>query len=136
MRVLLDTNVLISAILFGGVPNDCLRRALAGEFELVTSTELLDELERILRERFDVPAEAVAFARGDLELAAVVVAPTRVEAVSRDPTDDRVLAAAKEGRADHIVTGDQDLLALGRYGGISIVTPRGFVRLLLEREAP
>lgn len=133
MRVLLDTNVLVSAILFGGVPQDCLRRGLAGEFELVTSIALLDELERILRYRFGLPAEAVAFARGDLELAAEVVAPSTVDAVSRDPADDIVLAVAREGRVDRVVTGDQDLLAVARYEGTEIVTPRAFVRLLVSR---
>jgi putative PIN family toxin of toxin-antitoxin system len=131
--VLLDTNVLVSAILFGGLPNECLRRGLAGEFELVTSAGLLDELERILRERFGLPAEAVAFVRGDLELAAEVIAPTHIEAVSRDPADDLVLAVAKEGRVDRIVTGDQDLLALGQHAQAGIVTPRSFVALLPER---
>jgi putative PIN family toxin of toxin-antitoxin system len=135
VRVVLDTNVLVSAILFGGVPNECLRRGLAGEFDLVSGAGLLDELERILRERFDLPPEAVAFARGDLELAAELIDPSRIEPVSRDTTDDLVLAVAKEGRADHIVTGDQDLLALGRYEGTSILTPRQFVRLLGSRSA-
>lgn len=130
MRVLLDTNVIVSAILFGGVPRDCLRRGLAGEFELVTGAALLDELERVLRERFHLPAEAVAFVRGDLELAAEVVAPVRVERTSRDVTDDVVLAVAKGGRVDHIVTGDEDLLVLGRAGGALILTPRAFIDLL------
>lgn len=126
MRVLLDTNVVISAILFGGIPNDALRRGLAGEFELVTGRPLLDELERTLRERFDFPPEAASFARGDLELAAELVAPARVDPVSRDPGDDIVLAIAREGRVDYIVTGDRDLLSLGRYEGAAIVTPRQF----------
>lgn len=128
MRVLLDTNVLISAILFGGIPNEAFRRGLAGEFELVTGRALLDELERTLRERFDLPAEAASFVRGDLELAAEVVAPSRVDPVSRDPDDDIVLAIAREGRVDYIVTGDRDLLSLGRYEGIAIVTPKEFAR--------
>ena len=127
MRVLLDTNVVVSAVLFGGVPQQCLRRGLAGDFELVTATGLLDELEHVLLDRFGLPREAVAFIRGDLELAAEVVAPTRVEAVSRDAGDDLVLAAAREGRADYVVTGDRDLLDLGRYGSVAILTPRAFL---------
>lgn len=130
MRVLLDTNVLVSAILFGGVPNECLRRGLTGEYELVTGIALLEELGRILRERFGLSAEAVAFARSDLELAAEVVSPSRIEAISRDPTDDIVLAIAKEGRVSHVVTGDRDLLDVGRYAGATILTPREFIDLL------
>ena len=99
----------------------------------MTSVALLDELERVLRYRFGLPAEAVAFARGDLELAADVVAPSTVDAVSRDPADDIVLAVAREGRVDRVVTGDQDLLAIARYEGTEIVAPREFIRLLSLR---
>lgn len=127
MRVLLDTNVIISGILFGGIPNDVLRRGLAGEFELVTGRALLDELERILRERFGFGPEAASFVRGDLELAAELVVPPKIERVSRDPADDVVLAIAKAGRVDQIVTGDRDLLSLARYGSAEIVTPRQFL---------
>lgn len=130
MRVLLDTNVFVSAVLFGGAPHECLRRGLAGEFELVTGLALLDELERTLRDRFGLSSEAVSFARGDLELAAEMVAPRRIDPVCRDPGDDVVLAVAKEGRADHLVTGDRDLLEMGRYAGTAIVTPRDFLRML------
>ena len=127
MRVLLDTNVVVSAVLFGGVPKQCLRRGLAGDFELVTATGLLDELEHVLLDRFGLPREAAAFIRGDLALAAEVVAPARVEAISCDAGDDLVLAAAREGRADYVVTGDRDLLDLGRYGSVAILPPRAFL---------
>jgi putative PIN family toxin of toxin-antitoxin system len=127
VRVLLDTNVIISAILFGGIPNDVLRRGLAGEFELVTGRALLDELERILRERFEFPPEAASFVRGDLELAAEIAAPQEIERVSRDAADDVVLAVAKAGRVDRIVTGDRDLLSLARHGSAEIISPRQFV---------
>lgn len=132
MRVLLDTNVLISAILFGGIPNEILRRGLSGEFDLVTGRGLLDELDRILRVRFGLPVEAASFARADLELAAELVVPSRVDPVSRDPGDDIVLAIAREGRVDYVVTGDSDLLSLGRYKSVEIVTPRNFVEMLGE----
>lgn len=128
--MLLDTNVVISGILFGGVPNDVLRRGLAGEFELVTGRALLDELERILRVRFEFPPEAASFVRSDLELAAELVAPPEIERVSRDSADDVVLAVAKAGRVDRIVTGDRDLLSLGRYETAEIVTPRNFLETL------
>lgn len=130
MRVLLDTNVIVSAIFFGGLPNELFRRGLAGHFEIVTSRALLDELERILRERLAFPAEAASFVRGDLELAAEVVAPTSVEKVSRDPGDDVVLAAVKRADAAYLVTGDRDLLVLGRYGRTAIITPRQFADIL------
>jgi predicted nucleic acid-binding protein len=62
-----------------------------------------------------------------LALAAIVVTPTETVAIARDPDDDRLIEAAQAGQADVIVTGDQDLLALGRVGQISILTPREFL---------
>ncbi len=126
MRVLLDTNVLISGILFRGLPRSLLERAIRGELALVTSPALLDELERVLGDRFHVPRELARLARGELETLAELVAPDDVPSVSRDPDDDQVLAAAVAGEAEAIVTGDRDLLVLLVHRGIPILTPAGF----------
>lgn len=126
MRVLLDTNVLISGILFRGLPRSLLERASRGELDLVTSPELLDELEAVLTEKFHVPPELVRLARGELETLALVVVPGYMPRVSRDPDDDQVLAAAIAGEARAIITGDRDLLVLEAYHGIPILTPTEF----------
>lgn len=126
MRVLLDTNVLISAILFRGLPRSLLDRAIRGELELVTSPALLDELERILTDRFQVPSELARLARSELEILAEAVVPDDVPAVSRDPDDDQVLAAAIVGDVEAIVTGDRDLLVLESHRGIAILSPAEF----------
>lgn len=126
MRVLLDTNVLISAILFRGLPRSLLDRAIRGELDLVTSPVLLDELERILTDRFHVPSELARLTRSELEILAEVVAPDDVPAVSRDPDDDQVLAAAVVGGVEAIVTGDRDLLVLETHRGIAIISPAEF----------
>lgn len=123
MRVLLDTNVLISGILFRGLPRSLLERAMRGELDLVTSLALLDELERVLVDRFHIPRELARLARGELESLAEVLAPDEVPSVSRDPDDDQVLAAAVTGGAEAIVTGDRDLLVLRAHRGIAILTP-------------
>lgn len=124
MRVLLDTNVLISGILFRGLPRSLLERAIRGELDLVTSPVLLDELERVLTDALGVPPELARLARSELEALAEVVVPNDVPSVSRDPDDDQVLAAALEARA--IVTGDRDLLVLQTYRGIPILSPAEF----------
>lgn len=126
MRVLLDTNVLISAILFRVLPRSLLDRAIRGEFDLVTSPVLLDELEKILTDRFQVPSELARLARSELEILAEAVVPDDVPAVSRDPDDDQVLAAAVVGDVEAIVTGDRDLLVLETHRGIAILTPAEF----------
>lgn len=130
MRVLLDTNVLVSAMLFGGLPQDLVERAFRGEFELVTSDALLDELEGVLRDRFERPSVLARALRDELASAADVRRPADLPRVTRDPADEMVLAAALDGRADRIVTGDKDLLVLGAYGEIAIQTVRRFVDAL------
>lgn len=75
-----------------------------------------------------MPSEAVSFVRGELELASEIVEPTRIDPVSRDAGDDIVLAVASAGRVDYVVTGDRDLLDLGRYKDSVIVAPREFLR--------
>lgn len=128
--MLLDTNVLVSAILFGGLPQDLVDRALRGEFELVTSEALLDELENVLRDDFDQPPVLARALRDELASIADVRRPASVPRVTRDPTDDMVLAAALDGGANHIVTGDTDLLDLGAHGEVTILTPRQFIDTL------
>jgi putative PIN family toxin of toxin-antitoxin system len=126
VRVLLDTNVLISAILFRGLPRALLDRAIRGELDLVTSPVLLDELERILTDRFQVPSELARLARSELEILTEVVVPDDVPAVSRDPDDDQVLAAAVVGDVEAIVTGDRDLHVLETHRRIAIISPAEF----------
>lgn len=132
MRVLLDTNVLVSAVLFGGLPRELVRRALRGDFEVVTSPGLMTELEDVLVERFSVGEELARVVRSEYELLAIVVRPAVVPRLVRDPDDDAVLAAAVSGEVDFVVTGDQDLLALGTHEGRGIVTPRAFQDRLNE----
>ncbi|TMB97830.1 MAG: putative toxin-antitoxin system toxin component, PIN family [Chloroflexi bacterium] len=97
MRVLLDTNVLVSAILFGGLPRELLRRALRGDFAVVTSAHLMREFEEVLRDRFGVAAAVAQAARAEYELLATLVQPEALPRIVRDADDDQVLAAAAAG---------------------------------------
>jgi putative PIN family toxin of toxin-antitoxin system len=132
VRVLLDTNVLISAVLFGGLPRELVRRAPRGEFEVVTSARLMVEFEEILRDRFGVAPEVAQAARAEYELLAMVVRPRDIPRIARDPDDDEVLAAAVTGDCALVVTGDRDLLALVSHEGRPILTPRQFDDQLAE----
>ena len=128
MRVVADTNIYISAFLFGGLPRVFLDRGFAGAFALVTSGALLDELDEKLSGKFAVPdSKALAFL-SQLKSKAAVVNPSIVlEAVSDDPDDNRVLECAIAGKANCIVSGDRHLMRLGSYEGIAILKVRNFL---------
>jgi|SRR5271154_5605178 len=133
-RVVLDTNVYISALMFGGLPGSLLDLAFLRSFTLITSSPLLEELDEKLRKKFGVTAEDAAFVRARLEYVAEVVKPREtLRVIHEDPDDDRVLECAVEGRADVIVSGDRHLLKLSKYQDIPIVTVRQFMDLT---EAP
>ncbi|MGH2651842.1 MAG: putative toxin-antitoxin system toxin component, PIN family, partial [Actinomycetota bacterium] len=102
MRVVLDTNVLLSAVLFRGLPRSLLESALRGGIDLVTSPTLLMELEELLHRKFHFPSELAHATRTEMESLADVVTPTEVPRVARDPEDDEVLAAAVVGAAEAI----------------------------------
>lgn len=128
-RLLLDTNLLISGLMWQGLPRQLLNAARSGVFELCTSEVLLAELEGVLeRAKFEdrlvhIGATAKDLVN-DLRKQAIVVNPARVpRVVPTDPDDDHVLAAAVAGAVDLIVSGDRrDLLPLGSYAGIPIIS--------------
>ena len=132
MRVVLDTNVLISALLFDGVPERIFLAGLRGEIQLLTSVSLLEELGRVLKGKFKIDANSVAHT---IELvksvAEVVEVESRVRVTLHPDGDNRVLECASDGKADLIVTGDtKHILPLGKYKGTRILSPAEFVRFI------
>ena len=129
MRVVLDTNVLVSAFVFpGGPPEAVFRLGLEDRITLVTSRPLLGELGRVLGEKFawdeDRVEEAVAQV---LRLSALPEIVEAVAEIAADPDDDRVLEAALAGEVDAIVSGDRHLLRLGSWRGIRVLRPTEFL---------
>ena len=130
IRVLLDTNVLFSAIIFGGLPRKLLEKAYARMIQLTTSPVLLDELERKLRRKFIWADPILAETRHNLEqLCDVVSTVESITHIQADPDDNRVLECALAGNADCIITGDKDLLILHPFRNIPILTVRQFLDL-------
>ena len=135
MRAVLDPNVVISgAISPRGAPADVLRSLAGGEFELIASQGLLDELQRALAYPKLRPhiseSDAAALVRWLADSASVVVDPDTDPPVhSRDPDDDYLIALASAHRAA-LVSGDKDLLALG--GEIPVFAPCAFLGLLAD----
>ena len=134
MRLVIDTNILISALLAGtSLPAHLIVLWREGRFDLLTSAEQLDELMRVtrypkIRERL-VPALAGRLIN-ELRDVAVVVQNLPSIAVCADPYDNYLLAIAVAGAADFLVTGDKrDLLGLKLHEGTRIITVRDFLTL-------
>lgn len=129
MRIVLDTNVIVSAVVFGGVPRRVFETCVAGRNRLVLSPEILEEAVAVLGGRkFRFPDEFLRSLREELEaISEIVSPPRRLRVVRRDPDDDRILECALAGRAERIVTGDRHLLELKSYEGIPILTPAVFL---------
>jgi putative PIN family toxin of toxin-antitoxin system len=128
IRVVADTNVYISALMFGGLPGSFLDLALLRSFLLITSVPLLKELDEKLRVKFKVSAEDAAIIRARLEDVALVARPRKtLNVIKDDPDDNRVLECAVAGKADYIVSGDRHLLTLSSYEGIPIMKVRQFL---------
>ena len=129
MRVVLDTNILIGALITKGTPPDSLYQAwLRDEFELVTSLAQLSEMARVIvrpRLRRFVDADEAAAIVENIAARAVVLRGLPVVDLSADPDDNPILATAIAGKADLLVTGDKKhLLTLGVVEGIPVVTAR------------
>lgn len=126
MRILLDTNVLASAFATRGLCADVLRVALS-DHELVVPGVVLDELRRVLQLRFKVPRPLLAEIEALLREYDVIPKPKSPGPVRlRDSSDEWVVASALAGRADVIVSGDGDLLVLGKTGPVPVLSPRQF----------
>lgn len=138
MRVVADTNTLVSGSLWPGVPRQLLDLARTGACQLITSEPLLNELAAVLgRGKFQGRLEraglTVESLLGTYRRLAQVVSPAPIPpTVLSDPADDQVLAAALSGQAHLIVSGDADLLTLSTFRGIRILTARQAISVLAE----
>ena len=131
MKIVIDSNVWISALVFGGNPRRIFERAIVEGWTIVVSEEIFTEVRRVLTDKF---ADFV----DDFESFQVVLQPyiTKVQlgsirvSVCRDEDDNRVIETALIDNASHIITGDNDLLVLSKYKKISIISPSDFLENL------
>ena len=129
LRVVFDTNVLVSAIGFGGKPWNCLVLAFIGDVEMVTADAAIAEFERVLgydRLPF-TEAEQEQYPELIRTEATVVDPDTSVQVIDDDPDDDLFLEIALEAEAEYIVSGDPHLTELGSFRGLDIVSPSEFL---------
>jgi putative PIN family toxin of toxin-antitoxin system len=126
-KVVLDTNIYISAIRYGGKPKVVLDSVLGGQHRLLISPILKAELERVLRDKFSYSAHEIAATGGFLWQHALWVNPTTHVNLCPDEPDNRVLECAIDGNADYLVTGDRHLLDLPPIAGLIILPPGAFL---------
>jgi putative PIN family toxin of toxin-antitoxin system len=137
-RIVLDTNVYISAFLFGGVPGALIGLARAGGAELVVSSAILDEIAGVLRRRVEfTDAQVAEVMRETRSLARLVTPALRLAVIREDEPDNRILECAVAGRAHYIGSGDRrHLLPLRIYKGIPILSPAVLLHVLQAQTPP
>ena len=129
LPLVLDTNVIVSGLLFTGTPHKILNAALLGRLKLITSAALLDELERVLKDKFSNTEIEVTQMLEIITKAAVISIPAEtIEIIENDPSDNRVLECASSGKAEVIVSGDKHLLKLKKFRDTFILSPREFLK--------
>ena len=131
MKAVFDTNVLIAAFLTEGICAKLLVRARRRDFDLILCDGILQEFERVLKKKFAASPHETSEALIILSEAALEILgrTDSITPICRDSDDDLILACARDAAADYVVTGDEDLLVLKNYEGISIVNPREFEKL-------
>lgn len=130
LRAVLDTNVIVSGVIYKGKPRRVLELSLEEKIKAVISPILLAELAETLAKKFSLTSEQVNLTEQEIKDVFEIVYPTETLHIQKDEDDNRVLEAAVEGNCNYIVTGDKELLNLGIFKGIKILTAAQFLNIL------
>jgi len=137
LRVVLDSNVIISGFLFGGPPARILEHALHDAVQAYTSLPILDEVRDVLqRPKFGLTSDQALTLIEELhDLCEIVTPGKRVRVITADPDDDAILECAQSAQAELIVSGDSHLLDLGQWRRIDILPPADAIRRIESQQA-
>jgi putative PIN family toxin of toxin-antitoxin system len=137
VKLVLDTNIFISAFFWGGNPRKILERINDDIDSLYIANEILDEIAQVLtRPKFNVDkTNIVRLINAIKEMSLCIAIEGVVKGVCRDSKDDMILECGWRCNADYIITGDNDLLSLKNFRGIEIITVNQYVNLFLGRKA-
>ena len=125
MRVVLDTNILVSAFFWDGKERELLIKCKNRDITLIISIEILDELEKVLNVKFKVPDEIIQdYLKEILLFSELVFPPGRIEIINEHSNDNIILETAIVGKANLLITGDKHLLKLKTYRKVKIKRPR------------
>ncbi len=131
-KVILDTNIIISAVGFGGKPREIIQLVLDKKIRAVTSPILMAELDDVVAKRFPKLTIDFTLLKKTMGRKLKLVNPSISLQIVKDDDDNRVLEAAVEGECQYIVTGDKQLLELSSFQGIKILTADQFLREVKE----
>ena len=135
-KVVLDTNIFISSIFWRlGAPHKVVELALDKRIQVFISVDILKELEKVLRRDFEEPEEMILRQLNLILSYATLVKPRiKLSIVKEDEADNRILEAAREAKADYMITGDKRLLALREFKGTKIVAAKEFIENFSEKD--
>jgi putative PIN family toxin of toxin-antitoxin system len=128
VRIVLDSNILISALFWEGNERTLLERCRLGEHTSITSEPILTEIETVLRKKFQVPDDRIyAFIRSLIVMSDMVFISGSLSIIEDDPKDNMVLETAIMGKAEYIVSGDKHLLKVKQYSNVRIINTSEFI---------
>lgn len=135
MNVVLDTNVLVSGILFSGPPHQILRAWSRGQFRLAMTSQILEEYRRVgIELQRGFPSVDIGAVLDLILVGSEFFEPASLDGpVCSDPDDDKFLACALASKSKVIISGDHHLLRASGYGGIAVMKPRDFVEQFVSR---
>jgi putative PIN family toxin of toxin-antitoxin system len=138
MTVVIDTNVVLSAILFGGKPRQVLEKAVSGSIELAVSEPLVTELQGVLqRPKFGLSAQLIRTILSEYGSIAIWKEPSEhFDVIPDDPSDNHFIDCAVAAKADYLITGDKHLLNLGVFRMTKIVGVDDFLDILSVEGEP
>lgn len=133
MKIVIDTNVLISGVFFGGFPRKVIEAAVRNRINVFASVEIIEEYNEIVDEMASRKQGKMNSSILSLFIASInIIEPTSELHVCRDPDDDKFIECAVDSHALYIVSGDNDLLTIHRYEDIEIITSRDFCEKYLK----
>jgi len=137
MKVVLDTNILISALIKAGKPRELLLKIVEERVQVVLSRGILEEFIEVVEDprirRYVGDDDVIAFLRVIGSVAKIVGVKSKFKVIEEDPNDDIILRTAHDGKADCLVSGDKHLLSLGEFRGMEIVTADEMLKMLVRK---
>ncbi len=130
LKVVIDTNVFISGIVFGGTPRKIINAWIAEEYVFCLSPELKAEILIKLQKKFLLPQDVLTNIEDALDTYSQKYIPTQKVNICKDPQDNFLLELAEEAKANYLVSGDKLVLALKEYKNTKIISPKKFLELM------